>query len=70
MGTKHYKPFTPSRRKMTGFSFEEITKSEPEKSLTEPIRKKAARNNTGRKTVRHHGGGHKKRFRIIDFKEM
>jgi large subunit ribosomal protein L2 len=68
MSTKHYKAFTPSRRQMTGFGFEEITKSKPEKSLTEPIRKGGARNNTGAITIRHHGGGHKRRYRVIDFR--
>jgi large subunit ribosomal protein L2 len=53
---------------MTGHSFDEITKSRPEWSLTEPLRKKGGRNNTGRVTVRHRGGGHKRRYRIIDFK--
>jgi large subunit ribosomal protein L2 len=53
---------------MTGHSFEEITKSKPERSLTEAIRKKGGRNNTGRITVRHRGGGHKRRYRFIDFK--
>jgi large subunit ribosomal protein L2 len=53
---------------MTGHSFEEITKSKPQRSLTEAIRKKGGRNNTGRITVRHRGGGHKRRYRIIDFK--
>jgi large subunit ribosomal protein L2 len=53
---------------MTGHSFDEITKSRPEWSLTEPLRKKGGRNNQGRVTVRHRGGGHKRRYRIIDFK--
>jgi large subunit ribosomal protein L2 len=53
---------------MTGYTFEEITKSEPEWSLTEPLRKRGGRNNQGRITVRHRGGGHKRRYRIIDFK--
>ena len=68
MGTKQYKAFTPARRRMTGFTFDEITKDKPEKSLTESLRKKSARNNKGRITMRHHGGGHKRRYRIIDFK--
>ncbi len=68
MGVKTFRPFTPSRRAMTGFDFEEITKSKPEKSLTAPLRRKAARNNTGMITVRHKGGGHKRRYRIVDFK--
>jgi len=53
---------------MTGHSFEEITRSRPERSLTEPLHKKGGRNNTGKITVRHRGGGHKRRYRIIDFK--
>jgi large subunit ribosomal protein L2 len=53
---------------MTGHSFEEITKSHPERSLTAPIRRRGGRNNTGRITVRHRGGGHKRRYRLIDFK--
>ena len=68
MGIKKYKPYTPSRRNMTGFDFSEITTSKPEKSLTTELRKKSARNNGGRITIRHHGGGHKRRYRIIDFK--
>lgn len=68
MGVKKYRPYTPSRRNMTGFDFKEITKSKPEKSLTAALRKKSARNNGGRITVRHHGGGHKRRYRYIDFK--
>ncbi len=68
MGVKTFRPFTPSRRAMTGYDFEEITKSKPEKSLTTSLRRKAARNNTGMITIRHKGGGHKRRYRIIDFK--
>lgn len=68
MGIKTYSPRSEGRRAMTGFDFSEITKTKPEKSLTEPIRKNAARNNHGQITVRHIGGGHKRRFRIIDFK--
>ncbi len=67
MGVKTFRPVTPSRRAMTSFDFKEITKDKPEKSLTAPIRRKGARNNTGMITVRHKGGGHKRRFRIIDF---
>ena len=67
MGIKIYKPTSPGRRNMTGFDFSEITKSTPEKSLTAPIRKKAARNNSGRITIRHQGGGHKRRYRLVDF---
>jgi large subunit ribosomal protein L2 len=70
MGTKQYKPFTPARRQMTGFTFDEITKSKPERSLTEPLRKQGARNNTGIITIRHKGGGHKRRYRLVDFKRI
>jgi len=66
--TKLYKPTSPGRRGMTGSTFEEITKSKPEKALTEPIRKRAGRNNQGRITVRHRGGGHKRKYRIIDWR--
>ena len=68
MPVKVYKPTSAGRRDMTGHSFEEITKSRPEWSLTEPLRRKGGRNNQGRITVRHRGGGHKRRYRIIDFK--
>lgn len=68
MPVKVYKPTSAGRRGMTGHSFEEITKSKPERSLTEPLRKSGGRNNSGRITVRHRGGGHKRRYRIIDFK--
>ncbi len=68
MPVKVYKPTSAGRRGMTGHSFEEITKSTPERSLTEALRKHGGRNNTGRITVRHRGGGHKRRYRIIDFK--
>ena len=68
MPVKVYKPTSAGRRGMTGHSFEEITKSTPEKSLTTALRKKGGRNNTGRITVRHRGGGNKRRYRIIDFK--
>lgn len=68
MAVKVYKPTSAGRRGMTGHSFEEITKSKPERSLTEAMRKRGGRNNAGRLTVRHQGGGHKKRYRIIDFK--
>jgi large subunit ribosomal protein L2 len=68
MGIKVYKPTSPGRRGMSGHTFEEITRSEPEKSLLRPLKKKAGRNNLGRLTVRHHGGGHKRRYRLIDFK--
>ena len=68
MPVKVYKPTSAGRRGMTGYTFEEITKSKPEWSLTEPLRKHGGRNNQGRITVRHRGGGHKRRYRIIDFK--
>ena len=68
MALKVYKPTSPGRRGGSGSTFEEITKSKPEKSLLRPLRKKAGRSNQGRITVRHRGGGAKRRFRIIDFK--
>lgn len=67
MALKKYNPRSPGRRNMTGFDFAEITKSTPEKSLTAPLRKKAGRNNHGRITMWHQGGGHKRRYRVIDF---
>ena len=70
MGLKKYKPTSPSRRFMTSSDFEEITTSKPEKSLTTKITKTGGRNNNGRVTSRHIGGGHKKRYRIIDFKRL
>ena len=68
MGIKTYKPTSPGLRFRTGSDFSEITKTEPEKSLIVPLKKKAGRNNKGRITVRHKGGGHKRLYRIIDFK--
>ena len=68
MGIKTYKPYTPSRRHMSGSDFSEITTNKPEKSLTEHLKKNAGRNNQGKITVRHHGGGSRRRYRIIDFK--
>lgn len=68
MALKIYKPTSPSRRGMTGYTFEEITKKKPEKSLLVTLKKKAGRNNQGRLTVRHRGGGCKRQLRIIDFK--
>jgi large subunit ribosomal protein L2 len=65
---KQYKPTSPGRRGASGFDFSEITATEPEKSLTVALRKQAGRNNQGKITVRHRGGGHKRRYRIIDFK--
>jgi large subunit ribosomal protein L2 len=68
MPTRTYKPTSPSRRGMVGFTFTEITKTKPEKSLVEPLKSKAGRNNLGRLTVRHQGGGAKRMYRIIDWK--
>ena len=68
MGIKSYNPYTPSRRHMTGSDFSEITKSAPEKSLTVSLKKNAGRNNQGKITVRHRGGGSRRKYRIIDFK--
>ena len=68
MAIKTYKPYTPSRRNMTGSAFTEITKKEPEKSLVVRVKNTAGRNSYGKITVRHHGGGAKKLYRIVDFK--
>ena len=68
MGIKSFRPTTPSRRHMTTLANEEITKFEPEKSLLTVLKKNAGRNNTGKITVRHHGGGSRRKYRIIDFK--
>jgi len=68
MAIKFYKPTTPGRRGMSGLTFEEITKTTPEKSLLKSFSKSGGRNNTGRITTRHHGGGHKQKYRVIDFK--
>jgi large subunit ribosomal protein L2 len=68
MPIRVYKPTSPGRRSMSVSTFEEITKKKPEKSLTEPSQKHAGRNNRGRITTRHRGGGHKRRYRIIDFR--
>ncbi|TCK93417.1 LSU ribosomal protein L2P [Natranaerovirga hydrolytica] len=68
MGIKSYRPYTPSRRHMTTASFEEITKKTPEKSLLVTLKKNSGRNNQGKITVRHRGGGTRKKYRIIDFK--
>jgi len=68
MAVKKYRPITPSLRFRTGCTFSEITKTEPEKSLIVPLKKKGGRNNLGRVTARHRGGGHKRFYRIIDFK--
>ncbi|HTY58627.1 MAG TPA: 50S ribosomal protein L2 [Bacteroidota bacterium] len=68
MAIRKFKPVTPGTRWMSVASFDEITKSRPEKALLEPLRKSGGRNNTGRVTSRHRGGGHKRFYRIIDFK--
>src|SRR2546421_8424944 len=68
MALRKYKPTSPGRRFMTVSTFEEITKTEPEKSLVEPLKKTGGRNSYGRITTRHQGGGHKRRYRIVDFK--
>lgn len=68
MALKVYRPTSPGRRGMSGSTFEEITRGKPEKSLLLPLKKKAGRNNQGRITIRHRGGGAKRRLRIIDFK--
>lgn len=68
MGIKTYNPYTPSRRAMTSLDYADITKTTPEKSLTVPLKKKSGRNNQGKITVRHRGGGAKRKYRIIDFK--
>jgi len=65
---KVFRPTSPGRRGMSGSTFEEITKDKPEKSLTAPLKKRAGRNNQGRITVRHRGGGAKRKLRVIDFK--
>ena len=70
MGIKKYNPYTPSRRQMTCSDFSEITKSEPEKSLCTSLKKNAGRNNQGKITVRHRGGGNRRKYRIIDFKRQ
>ena len=68
MAVKTYKPTTPGQRGMTGYTFEEITKTSPERSLLVPLRKKGGRNSYGRVTVRHRGGGNRRFIRIVDFK--
>ncbi|MBQ1688609.1 MAG: 50S ribosomal protein L2 [Lachnospiraceae bacterium] len=68
MGIKKFNPYTPSRRNMTMSDFAEITTDKPEKSLTTSLKKNAGRNNQGKITVRHHGGGSRRKYRIIDFK--
>ncbi|MGX8704731.1 MAG: 50S ribosomal protein L2, partial [bacterium] len=68
MGIKTYKPYTPSRRHMTGSDFSEITAKKPERSLVVSLKKTAGRNNQGKITSRHRGGGSRRKYRIIDFK--
>jgi large subunit ribosomal protein L2 len=68
MGVKSFKPTTPARRQMTVATFEEITSSKPEKSLVVPLKKSGGRNAQGRTTVRFRGGGHKRAYRVVDFK--
>jgi large subunit ribosomal protein L2 len=68
MALKKYKPTTPSRRGMTVSAFENVTRSKPERSLLDRRRRRAGRNSAGRITVRHRGGGHKRRYRVIDFR--
>jgi large subunit ribosomal protein L2 len=68
MAVKTYRPTSPGRRGMTAYTFEEITKTEPERSLLRPVKRVAGRNFRGKVTVRHRGGGHKRRYRLIDFK--
>ncbi len=68
MGTRKFKPTTPSRRFMSSSDFAEVTRAKPEKSLVVALSKSGGRNNRGRMTVRHRGGGHKRRYRVIDFR--
>src|SRR3989442_6360636 len=68
MPTVQYRPTSPGRRFQTGYDFAEITKARPEGSLTAPLGKTGGRNNLGRMTIRHRGGGHKRLYRVIDFK--
>ena len=70
MALRSFKPTSPGVRQMTVSSFEEITTNKPEKSLLVPLKKHSGRNSYGRITVRHHGGGHKRKYRIIDFKRL
>src|ERR1051325_8856060 len=67
MALKQYNPTSPGRRFMTTLTFDDVTKHEPEKALTEPKRRSGGRNNKGHQTIWFRGGGHKKRYRIIDF---
>ena len=68
MGIRRYKPTSPGRRGSSVSDFVEVTRSTPEKSLTKPLPKKGGRNSSGRITTRHHGGGHKRAYRVIDFR--
>ncbi|MBQ6603739.1 MAG: 50S ribosomal protein L2 [Eubacterium sp.] len=70
MGIKTYNPYTPSRRQMSGSDFSEITKTKPEKSLIYSLKKNAGRNNQGKITVRHKGGGNRRQYRMIDFRRF
>src|SRR6266850_4618245 len=70
MPVRRFKPTSPGRRHMSVSDFAEVTKSRPEKALTSKLTKKGGRNNTGRITTRHQGGGHKRRYREIDFKRL
>lgn len=70
MGIKVFRPRSPGLRQKTGYDFSEVTKSTPERSLTAPLRRKAARNNHGMITIRHKGGGHKRRYRLVDFRRQ
>ena len=70
MGIKKYTAYTPSRRNMTGSDFSEITKKTPEKSLVQSLSKNAGRNNQGKITVRHHGGGNRRKYRLVDFRRI
>jgi len=68
MGIKKYRPTSPSRRWMTGMTFDEVTRTTPEKSLVVSMTNKSGRNSYGRITVRHRGGGHARKYRVIDFR--
>jgi large subunit ribosomal protein L2 len=70
MGIKKYNPYTPSRRNMTGSDFSEVTKSTPERSLIASKKKNSGRNNQGKITVRHHGGGNRQKYRMVDFRRI
>ncbi|MBU4128495.1 50S ribosomal protein L2, partial [bacterium] len=68
MAIKKYRPTSPSRRSITGATFEELTRTKPHKPLLKPLKERAGRSREGRITMRHRGGGHKRRYRVIDFK--